>query len=320
MQTTLTLPAIILPPIHFTQTQTVPTSGRVHQAATQARGYVTFYNSLTKEQTIDAGTLLVGSDNVQVVTDETAYIPAGNLTTNGQRTVLAHSLSYGTEGNIAQGDIYGACCRPFIQVVNSAFTGGQNQKDYQAVAKEDIYSVASNVTVQFQQRLQETLSVQVPTTETLITPVSCNTSTQSNLPVGAEAEQVSITVSQTCHPLSFNTDAMQHQAEKILAQKANNTLGNGYTLVGDATTRINRTVAKDKNILVSVSCSGTWVRQYNLHQFAFLIAGKSQKDAQTILLQQQGIKHIQMQVSGTKHDFIPANPAQIHFQVIYEPG
>lgn len=320
MQTTLTLPAKVLPPINFTKTQTVTTSGRVHQAATQAHGYVTFYNSLTEPQTIDAGTLLVGSDGVQVVTDEKAYIPAGNLSTNGQRTISAHALNYGTEGNIAQGDIYGACCKPFIQAVNSAFTRGQDQRDYQAVAKEDIDAVVNTLTSQFQQRLQETLSVQVPTTETLITPVSCHTGIQTSEPIGAEARQVSVTVSQTCQPTSFNTDAMQRQAESILTQKAYKTLGNGYTLLGDVAIHINKTVAKDQRVLIAVSSSGTWARQYHLQHLAILISGKSQKDAQKILLQQQGVEHIQMQVSGTKHDFIPTNPVQIHFQVIYEPG
>jgi hypothetical protein len=138
----ISLPAHIFTPLVFTQSQTVPTTGRTHQNATQATGYVTFYNALTQPQTIDAGTLLTGSDGIQIVTDQIAYIPAAQLPTDGQATVTAHAVNTGSDGNISAGDINGTCCREYILVKNNQpFSGGQSERDYQSVANP-IYSMS----------------------------------------------------------------------------------------------------------------------------------------------------------------------------------
>src|SRR5258708_23762391 len=98
-----------LPAITVSKSETVSTTGRVHVPATQARGQVTFYNSLTQPQVIDAGTLLIGADGEQIVTDQTAYVPADHYASNGQASVWAHALNPGVEGNIRAGDIQGPC-------------------------------------------------------------------------------------------------------------------------------------------------------------------------------------------------------------------
>src|SRR5260370_18817563 len=115
----INFPAHIFTPLIFTQSLTVPTTRRTHQNATQATGFVTFYNSLLSPQTIDAGTLLTGSYNVQVVTDQTAYVPAGTYSGNGHATVSAHAVNIGADGNINAGNISGTCDRVYISVRNN---------------------------------------------------------------------------------------------------------------------------------------------------------------------------------------------------------
>src|SRR2546426_322490 len=61
-----------------TKSETIKTTGLAQTPPIQAQGTVTFYNEATYEQTIGAGTVLAGSDGVQVVTDETAYVKPGN--------------------------------------------------------------------------------------------------------------------------------------------------------------------------------------------------------------------------------------------------
>jgi baseplate J-like protein len=315
--TTVTLPAHQLTPLVFSQTQTINTTGRGHQPATQARGYVTFYNSLTQPQTIDAGTLLVGADNEQVVTNEPAYIPAGNLSTNGHATVSAHAVNYGSEGNIRAGDIYGACCRAFIQVVNSAFSGGRNERDFQAVAKADIDKVVNTLTSLFQQTLQNYVLSHLSSDETLLTPIPCTTTIQSNYPIGAEAALVTVTFQKTCSPLSYNTSDLQQQAVNILTQEAQNYLGSDYTLQGNIATSITKTAIRQQSILLSVSCSGSWARAFNTRYLATLIAGKTADQAITILQQAQGVKNTGIHLEGFT-DRIPKNLDRIHFVFLYE--
>lgn len=239
----ISLSAHLFTPLTFTQSQTVPTTGRTHQNATYATGYVTFYNALTQQQTIDAGTLLTGADGIQIVTDQIAYIPAAQLPTDGQATVSAHAVNPGSDGNINAGDINGTCCREYILVRNTnPFTGGQNERDYQSVAKTDIQHVVSNVSQQFQQTLQEKTTSLAAASETLIQPIPCTTSVASDHPAGAEATQVTVTIHETCTPVAYNTNDFKGQAENVLTQAAKQKYGTGYSLIGNVETGIEKTL------------------------------------------------------------------------------
>jgi hypothetical protein len=314
---TLSVPVHQLTPFLFSQKQTITTTGHGHQTATQAKGYLTFYNSLTQPQTIDTGTLLVGADGEQVVTEETAYLPAGNLLTNGQATVSAHAVNFGSEGNIRAGDIYGACCRALIQVANNAFTGGQNERNFQSVAKGDIDQVVSNLTHQFQQTMQKYMLSHLSSAETLITPIPCKTTVQSNHPIGAEATLVTVMFQKTCSPLSYSTDDLHHQAENVLALDAHNHFGNDYTLQGSIATSITKTAIRPQTIQLSITCSGSWARAFNTRHLATLISGKTPDQAITILAQAQGVTNTDIHLEGLT-DRIPKNPDRIHFVFLYE--
>lgn len=204
-----------LPAVTLTQSQTVQSSGHGHISATQAKGLVTFYNASTQQQVIDAGTLLVGKDGEQIITDQAAYIPAGTLTTNGVVSVWAHAVDYGSAGNIPADDVYGACCRLLVQAVNSPFSGGHNAKDYPMVTKADITTATSNLLSQVQQSLQVHLSPG----ETLLTPVPCTTHTTSNHRAGDEAAQVTVTVNQFCSPSAYRPRDVQSSLLSLVAGK-----------------------------------------------------------------------------------------------------
>ena len=97
----------VLAAIMMSQARTVATTGKGHQDATVAHGYLTFYNAATSPQTVSAGTLLTGTDGIQVMTEQDATIPAASYPTFGQATVTAQAPSTGPEGNIKAGDITG---------------------------------------------------------------------------------------------------------------------------------------------------------------------------------------------------------------------
>src|SRR6266516_4098839 len=65
-----TVQSRIFSPMTLTQSRTVPATGKGHQDATQATGTITLYNASIQEQTIDAGTLFIGSDGQHIVTDQ----------------------------------------------------------------------------------------------------------------------------------------------------------------------------------------------------------------------------------------------------------
>jgi hypothetical protein len=305
---TFTLPAHIFPTISKSESETVPTTGHGHTPARQATGYVTFYNALTSPQTIGAGTSLVGALGIQVITDVTAYVPAGNLSSNGQATVRAHAIAYGPQGNIKAGDIYGPCCKPFIQVVNSAFSGGQNSRDFQAVAKSDIDGITSSLTTQVAHSMQTSLATLAASDETLVMPVPCTTQHVSNHPIGAEANMVTIKVSETCNPLAYKTSEFLAKASNTLTEAVP-----GRTIrLGEITAHISKAVLQEQVLLLTVNASGDFGYRYDSQALAKVVAGKSQQEASRLLLQLPGIERVQVQ--GT----IPGQADHIHIVVIYQ--
>lgn len=207
-----------LPPVTIQQSQIVTTTGHGRIPAIQAHGTITFYNASTQQQIVDAGTLLVGKDGEQIITDQTAYIPAGTLNTNGSVSVWAHAVDYGPAGNISANDVYGACCRLLVQAVNSQFTGGHNAKDYPLVTQSDIATATSNLLAQVQAEFSlhhENLSAG----ETLLTPVPCTTHTTSNHQAGDEAAQVTVIVNQSCSPSAYKPRDVQSSLISLVAGK-----------------------------------------------------------------------------------------------------
>jgi hypothetical protein len=184
--------------VSMSQAQTTATTGTAHQDARAAHGYVTFYNGEPSIQVVTAGTLLTGTDGVQVMTDQDAIIPAVVYPTLGQVTVAAHATMSGPGGNIAAADIYGPCCRLNVSAVNGAFVGGQNARTYRTVTQQDINTVASHLTASLDQSVQAALQTQVQNGETLVTPLPCRQKVQPDHQPGEEATQVHILVSETC--------------------------------------------------------------------------------------------------------------------------
>ena len=208
-----------LPAQTMSMSKIVPTTGHVHVPATQARGLVVFYNSLTQPQVIDSGTLLVGADGESIVTDQIAYVPGGDYTSNGHARVWAHALNPGAEGNVRAGDISGPCCRQFVQVVNMQFAGGHDARDFQAVTQADISSATTAVLAQLQQSLQGRMASLLPPGDAVLTPVPCSTRTSSSKPVGAEANQVMVTIKQSCTPTAYSVRDLQRALASLIAGK-----------------------------------------------------------------------------------------------------
>jgi VCBS repeat-containing protein len=307
--------------------QTVPTTGTGHTAATHATGSVTFYNEAPYAQTVPAGTVLTGADGVQIATETTALILAGNPPSFGVVTVPAHTVLTGPGGNIAAFDLAGLCCAAGVAVKNTtAFTGGQRARDFAAVAQRDVQQVAGPLITTLTQSAQETLTTQVHPTEQVVSPERCTPTVHPDHPVGSEATQVSITVSVTCRGELYDAQGAKVLAATLLAQQAARILGSSYEVVGEVTTQIVGVKVVDAQrgtLLVSVSAEGVWsypLSQTRLHQLASLIAGTRLQDAKTLLLHTQGIRAVTITLSGGNGSTLPTNPDQITLRLLIVVG
>jgi hypothetical protein len=316
------VPGRRLSPLTLSQDQTVPTSGTGHQQARAARGWVTFYNALPAEQTVPAGTLLVGADGVQVVTEQDAVLPAGSLSTNGQGSVSAHATMTGPAGNIGARDLYGACCRENVFVQNSnAFGGGQDARSFPMVSQQDIATTVSTLKTSLEERVQAALSTQVHEDETVITPLACTAQVTTDQAVGAEATQVQITVNETCTGAVYQTQEVYALVGQAVQHEAMKRLGTGYSLSGAVKERVSQVSDQHQGIVrMQVSGTGIWTYQFtpaSLQSLATLIAGKSKQEATQQVFGLSGVQSVSIHVDGRDGSTLPGDRQHIHVLVIY---
>ncbi len=311
-----TLRANLLKKVAFTEAGNAPATGKGHQDAMRAHGFVTFYNSLPRPQTIEAGTLIADSGGVQIVTDQTAYVPAGSFSGNGQISVSAHAVNSGPAGNIAAGDISGTCCREYILVRNNAsFTGGQYTRDFQIVSPTDIKGIESTLLSKIDGELLKAQG-QIPTSDTLIDPIPCSTAMNSDHKAGDEALSVSVAVTENCSIISYNTHTFNEKITAELSQSLLRQFGAGFTLLGSPTIRFT-----SGQIDFSVASSALYGLDFShdrTNGLAKLVAGKSKQEALKVLTQETGVDEISLDIPNYLKT-LPKDATRIRFVVVYQP-
>ena len=222
----------LLSPLTLSQSQTVPTTGKGLQIAKQAQGYITFYNGQFQSVSVAAGTILTGASGIQVVTDQDATIPAANPPIFGQVTVSAHALNPGVRGNISAYDINEACCAVSVLVKNTQpFSGGQDERTFQTVAKSDIDNTAIPLKNTLAQSISGAFQGQLKPDEQLsIFP--CSPTISSDHQPGQEAALVKVTVSQACSAVVYNSQTLAKKATTLLSHQAIQKMGTGYSFIG----------------------------------------------------------------------------------------
>lgn len=135
-QKTLTLPAYFFTRTFTASTAIIPTGIKTYPA-TNARGELTIYNGSILQQDIPAGMIFTTASGIEVVTDTSAIVPAGNPPSYGTAIVQAHTVLPGAQGNIpsyAINQVYGASL--YIRNIQ-AFHGGENAYSIKVVTTQD---------------------------------------------------------------------------------------------------------------------------------------------------------------------------------------
>lgn len=310
----------IIAPITVSQSQTTPTTGRGYQNARQATGMLTFYNGSFSEQTMYAGTVFTGADGVKVVTDETVTIPAANPPKWGIATVSAHALNTGSQGNIQALDIASAVSND-VSVKNlTVFSHGQDERNFQTVAKSDIDNTAKALKITLAQSLTGALQGQGKPGEQLVT-LPCTPTVTTDHAAGDEATVVKITVSEMCSAVAYNEDQLITQATELLATRATKNVKAGYSLIGDVHVTVKQATITHTStplVLLSFSCQGTWVYAVTIteqQRMQTLITGRTRQKALQILSSLPGIERVS--TAWDENTKLPKDPRYIHFVVMY---
>jgi hypothetical protein len=315
----------LLPPLTLSQAGTAPTTGKGHQDAEAARGTITFYNGLFSSQTVEAGTLLTGSDGIAVVTDQAAVIPAARASTPptyGQVTVPAHTALAGPQGNIRVRDINEACCLTSVLAQNTvAFQGGQNERDFTVVARGDIDNVASSLTAALIKGERAALASQLTDGEALVTP-ACRLKVTPDHRPGAEATAVRVTVTERCRAVAYERASLRDEAARAFTQQAARLLGTHYLLVDAMQVQVVRSALRDNQegiATISVQIGGTWAYRFSqaeLERIKESIAGRTLRQARLILLSLPGIRRVEIDGMGG-NGRLPKDVSDFHMLLLF---
>jgi hypothetical protein len=307
------------------QQKTVTATGHVHSPGAQAIGSLTFFNGLAIPYTVGAGTVFTDANGVQVTNDEPAAIPPTVGTAPGSVSVPAHAVNPGVAGNIPALDFnFMTCCgSPAVNVSNpSAFTGGQDAKDYMFLQQSDVDRVANPLKDTLLAQAKSNVKSQILPTEQPATTLQCTSPTATvNEPVGDTGVNVTsatVTVSVNCSQEVYDQQGVQTLVEGLLKAKAaaDPTLA-GYELVGDivSTTKVDQVDPKTGIVTLGVTAKGMWVDQLDAKALAQLIAGLSAEQARTKLLAQPGVVSVSISVAS-----LPSDPTKITIDIVKVPG
>jgi hypothetical protein len=309
------IPGRLLPTVIMSQQQTVTTKIG-HLPARVATGKITFYNGLPSSQLIPAGTLLTTATGIQLVTDTDALIPPASIPVEGQISVSSHTVQPGAAGNIPAFAVSGACCRVDVFARNLAgFSGGQDAKDVPLVTKNDVDAATKTMQLQLMQSITTALQTQLKPSEALLVP-PCTQTVQPDVPVGTPASQVTVTLSETCQAVAYDTAALSQQVNQAQIEQASIQLNTHYRLSGTVQTTVRKVVSGNRRYSLTLSCRGTWTYQLTPELLTHLsqrIAGTQKDDARSVLLHTPGIAQVALNGSS---DSLPSDPAKIHFLVM----
>lgn len=287
-----------------TQSETVQTTGIGHADATRASGIITFLNTDTVQKIIGAGTLLIGKDGVQVVTDSDLFIPVGYPV--GEAHVRAHAIQAGQIGNISALDISGACCQINVSARNfSGFTGGQDARTFQTVAQKDIDGAHQILARRATQMAQSNLKTGPSEEETAPTCVSQSTTSAK---VGDEAKHFTESVKSICTEYIGDLTTLQKQAEDALKKEITAPFH-----LEESTLHFSLLSAQEGQATVLAVASWT---QEELASYARKITGMNENDGLAFLSHEPGIMSVSYSVNGRDTGVFPGDAARIHFHMM----
>jgi hypothetical protein len=302
----------------FSNSKSVPATGHAHDDATSAAGILTFYNADSQSYTIPVGTSFM-VQGVTVVTDTTVTVQAAVPPSFGTGITQAHVIQVGTVGNIAAHAINTRCCgSQFVTATNtSAFSGGQDARSYSFIQTGDIHNAATDLLASLTPKTTVALQKQVHAGEQLVTPL-CSPRTQGSAEPGAEGVNVTVSVTQTCSSVAYQTSSLNLVATSTLAHSLN--LAN-YEQVGTVQVTVNGSTYQNHTATLKGSVSGVWVYRFTKQELTRLthhIAGESTQKARETIERVNGVAQVSIHLQRLDfNDLLPTDPQHIAIQFFY---
>lgn len=302
--------------------RSVTTSGLHNSGGGRANGTLHFANSSFRQVTVSGGFTFIANNDVQVRLTASIVVPARSNGQNGSLDAPAEAVEPGQAGNIPAGALDSPCCGGQVIVSNpAAFSGGSDGGVTHLVAQNDLNGVKSELTPDLRRQAAQQLSGQLQPGEVQAGSPAYSIKVTSDQPVGAVADQVTVTVTVTATVLVYNTHVASDLARQLLDSEANQApeLGPGYRLRGNLNISTPTIEQQGSNgqLYLSISASGTWSyavtpRDENVWRQA--IKGASTTLAQSYLSTRPGLTGVHIDLPfGADH--LPTDETQIIFSI-----
>jgi len=300
----------------------VNATGQAIKAAIQAHGTVTFSNSSSVAQQVNAGTFFDIGGGVKIFTDEIASIPPLANFVVGHVDVRAHAEPAGRAGNVGIVFSNMLCCgSPRISVSNTPFAGGQDATNYRFLKQADATSaVTQQIKDTTKQDAVNNLSKNLHSGEQVLGTPQCAPIIGADQQVGDNGPNNPVTGANIiyrmrCTATSYDYAGAQLMVSGLLAQQAASTLPRGYTPVSNIQVTLNNQTTTNNKTSFFFSGKGLWVYQFSDQQklnISKSIAGKSVAEAQAILKNTPGVGDATVTTSGGN---LPSDYHQLSIQV-----
>lgn len=281
------------------QSATSPATGTI--PAISAQGNLLFQNDTPNPITLQSITF-TSKSGVAISFQGPVTIPPP------YKSVPAFAVQAGAAGNIPPLDIMQAALQDaqgnielFVKNV-ATFTGGANARPNAQVQQSDIGQAANPLITAQKHQAQTQLATQMQENEQVIAAtLQCLPTVLSNVKAGAQATSVTVRVAVTCIEEVYDRASARTQAINLLQAQA----PAGYLLSGQLTASV---LGMTDSATVQIHAQGRWsyhFLQAQLNQMTLLIAGKSQAQARTLLLQQPGVADVRISgpaILPTAHD------------------
>lgn len=303
--------------------RTVQTTGTKPLPGAQAHGNVIFVNTNRDPVSIPAQFTLTSTTGVQVQTTQAVTVPQRNHDQDGTITVPAIAVSGGAAGNISAHSLDGTCCNNGVSAKNNApFVGGVDVQVVHIVAQTDLDAVKNALTPKLQAVIGQQLQKQLITDEIMAGQAQYAVNVSSDNPVGAQTDQIKVTVSVAGSVTVYNTNVASRTAAQLLSKQALATLGDAYQLQGTPVMAAPRVVESGKPgvVYISVQVHGLWLYALSsdqLNVWRQSIRGATSAAALAYLNNQNGIAAVQIHLPfGADH--LPTSVDTIQFVIVSE--
>ncbi len=295
---------------------TVTATGSKMVGGASAQGRVVFTNVGDTDVTLPDAFVLTAPSGVRFQVMGSVTVPAQQDGKNGKASVTVVAQQPGAAGNIAPHMLDGICCNDALAVKNNgSFAGGIDPQVQQVVAQSDIDAARNTLVTRLQASILQQLQQQLRADEVIAGTPSYQVNVSSNMPVGAQANQVQVSVSVTGNAIVYNRSLANQTAVQLLRASATQNLSSNYQAQGQPVVSATPSVqaGKDGSAFISISVHGQWSYVLTRQQFDLWrqsIRGATSAAARAYLIAQPGTASVQITLPFSA-DHLPDNTDNI---------